>query len=110
MKTGQRFGLKKFLRSFPVIIWMQTFCLGYVFVAHRELCTFKDKFKKNNTALLDVPVCCTKYIQAPDVYWNANFKEQMSWKNYSTDVIKSLSTGCASPLFILMVVKMKFTT
>ena len=35
----------------------------------------KDKVKENNTDMVVVPGGCTKYIQAPDVCWNAPFKE-----------------------------------
>ena len=35
----------------------------------------KDKAKENNTIMVVVPGGCTKYIQAPDVCWNAPFKE-----------------------------------
>ena len=34
----------------------------------------KDKVKENNTDMVVVPGGCTKYIQAPDVCWNAPFK------------------------------------
>ena len=35
----------------------------------------KHKVKENNTDMVLVPGSCTKYIQAPDVCWNAPFKE-----------------------------------
>ena len=35
----------------------------------------KDKVKENNTDMVVVPGSCTKYIQVPDVCWNAPFKE-----------------------------------
>ena len=35
----------------------------------------KDKVKENNTDMVVVPGGYTKYIQAPDVCWNAPFKE-----------------------------------
>ena len=35
----------------------------------------KDKVKENNTDMVVVPGGCTKHIQAPDVCWNAPFKE-----------------------------------
>ena len=35
----------------------------------------KDNVKENNTDMVVVPSGCTKYIQAPDVCWNAPFKE-----------------------------------
>ena len=38
----------------------------------------KDKVKENNTDMVVVPGGCTKYIQAPDVCWNAPFKELMT--------------------------------
>ena len=35
----------------------------------------RDKVKENNTNMVGLPGSCTKYIQAPDVCWNAPFKE-----------------------------------
>ena len=36
--------------------------------------SFKDKVKEINADMLIVPGRCTKYIQAPDVFWNVPFK------------------------------------
>ena len=35
----------------------------------------KDKVKEINADMLIVPGGCTKYTRAPDVCWNASFKE-----------------------------------
>ena len=36
--------------------------------------SFKDKIKEIKAVMLIVPGRCTKYIQAPNVCWNAPFK------------------------------------
>ena len=55
----------------------------------------KDKVKENNTDMVVVPGGCTKYIQAPDVCWNAPLKELVTerydeWMAEAVKVLKNI--------------------